>query len=100
MAGGEFRFGTASIYMAREEPLRPRSTNHEAVITWPRFGWNRSHFARTSADLTVSTKGKLGLAKPCWQNRQSGILQAGGGLQPCRAQLARGRALAVSAGIL
>src|SRR6478609_7350368 len=37
MAGGEFRFGTASIYIAGLESIRPPGTSHKRVITWLRF---------------------------------------------------------------
>src|SRR5580692_10463871 len=61
MAGGEFRFGTASIYMAKQKPIRFPGTNHQSVITWPRFGQFHDHSAGISAGLIVSTRGKLGL---------------------------------------
>src|SRR3954447_6336192 len=44
MAGGEFRFGTASIYIAGLESIRPRGTSHKRVITWLRFETVRSSF--------------------------------------------------------
>src|SRR4029077_15663678 len=61
MAGGEFRFGTASIYMAKQKPIRFPCTNHQSVITWPRLGQFHNHSARISAGLILSTKGTLGL---------------------------------------
>src|SRR3954449_2928108 len=44
MAGGAFRFGTASIYIAGLESIRPRGTSHKRVITWLRFETVRSSF--------------------------------------------------------
>src|SRR3954451_4801546 len=44
MGGGEFRFGTASIYIAGLESIRPRGTSHKRVITWLRFETVRSSF--------------------------------------------------------
>src|ERR1700722_12360030 len=63
MAGGEFRFGTASIYMAKQKPIRFPGTNHQSVITWPRLGQFHNHSAGISAGLIVSTRGKLGLTR-------------------------------------
>src|SRR4051812_39851071 len=37
MAGGEFRFGTASIYMAEAESIWLPGTSHKCDITWLRF---------------------------------------------------------------
>src|SRR5271157_1729410 len=62
MAGGEFRFGTASIYMAGGEPIRLSCTSHKRVITWLRFCEVGSRFSRTSAEFIVRARGKLGLA--------------------------------------
>src|ERR1700741_3485199 len=61
MAGGEVRFGTASIYMAAWKSIRSCGTNHISVITWLRHRRFSRHAARTSAGLTVSGRGKLGL---------------------------------------
>src|SRR4051794_28702997 len=49
--GGEVRVGTASIYIAGLESIRPRGTSNKRVITWLRFETVRSSFSRTSADL-------------------------------------------------
>jgi hypothetical protein len=49
--------------MAKQEPIRLRGTNHKRVITWPRFGQLHNYFARTSAGLIVSIRGKLGLTQ-------------------------------------
>src|SRR5271166_4091953 len=38
IAGGEFRFGTASIYMMKHEHIRTRRTSIKYEITWLRFG--------------------------------------------------------------
>jgi hypothetical protein len=37
MAGGEFRFGTASMYMAEHEHIWRQSTSIKKDITWLRF---------------------------------------------------------------
>ncbi len=47
MAGGEFRFGTASIYMVVWVPTRLGSTSHERAITWLRFSMVSSDFSQT-----------------------------------------------------
>src|SRR4051812_24012861 len=62
MAGGEFRFGTASIYMAQRDNIQPNRTSQMRVITWTRFRRPQRHFLSTSAAFIVSARGKLGLA--------------------------------------
>src|SRR3954447_1388473 len=37
MAGGEFRLGTDSIYMADDGHIRPKGTSLKSWITWLRF---------------------------------------------------------------
>src|SRR3954463_5638071 len=61
MAGGEFRFGTASIYMAQRDNIQPNRTSQMRVITWTRFRRPQRHFLSTSAAFIVSARGKLGL---------------------------------------
>jgi 4-pyridoxate dehydrogenase len=51
IAGGESRFGTASIYITELDAIRPHGTTHKGVITWLRFWMRRGSFSRTSADL-------------------------------------------------
>src|SRR3954452_11037766 len=66
MPGGEFRFGTASIYMAQRANIQPNRTSQMRVITWTRFRRPQRHFLSTSAAFIVSARGKLGLAL-LWQ---------------------------------
>src|SRR3954465_1482992 len=61
MPGGEFRFGTASIYMAQRANIQPNRTSQMRVITWTRFRRPQRHFLSTSAAFIVSARGKLGL---------------------------------------
>src|SRR3954452_13122683 len=61
MAGGEFRFGTASIYMAQRDNIQPNRTSQMRVTTWTRFRRPQRHFLSTSAAFIVSARGKLGL---------------------------------------
>src|SRR4051812_27882277 len=60
MAGGEFRFGTASIYMAQRDNIQPNRTSQMRVTTWTRFRRPQRHFLSTSAAFIVSARGKLG----------------------------------------
>src|SRR3954466_13653740 len=62
MAGGEFRFGTASIYMAQRANIQPNRTSQMRVTTWTRFRRPQRHFLSTSAAFIVSARGKLGLS--------------------------------------
>src|SRR3954466_6647211 len=69
MAGGEFRFGTASIYMAQRDNIQPNRTSQMRVITWTRFRRPQRHFLSTSAAFIVSARGKLGLNRVHFENR-------------------------------
>src|SRR3954463_13003039 len=84
MAGGEFRFGTASIYMAQRDNIQPNRTSQMRVITWTRFRRPQRHFLSTSAAFIVSARGKLGLATAQIRN------QCGANVWSC---LMRGREL-------
>src|SRR5689334_11224206 len=61
MVGGELRFGTASIYMAQGDNIRPSRTSKICAVTWRRFRQLQGHFSSTAAAFIVSARGKLGL---------------------------------------
>src|SRR3954451_16190051 len=74
MAGGEFRFGTASIYMAQRDNIQPNRTSQMRVTTWTRFRRPQRHFLSTSAAFIVSARGKLGLGQS--QERPNGEVRS------------------------
>jgi len=59
--GGEFRLGTASIYMAEYEHTRHRRTSVKSWITWLRFRPVPGHIARPIKGLAATGRRKLGL---------------------------------------
>src|SRR4051812_6753939 len=60
MAGGEFRLGTDSIYMADDEHIRRKGTSPKFWITWLRF--QRKYATLESFQLVVRiARRKLGL---------------------------------------
>src|SRR5690348_12813220 len=61
MAGGEFRLGTASIYMAQGDSFRPCRKSRICVNTWTRFRRPQRRSPSTAAAFIVSARGKLGL---------------------------------------
>jgi hypothetical protein len=62
MAGGEFRFGTDSIYMARHQHRPPESTSAKIWITWLHYGCVSGAIASLFNTIAVFRRGKLGLA--------------------------------------
>src|SRR3954468_22067381 len=61
MAGGEFRLGTDSIYMADDGHIRPKGTSLKSWITWLRF--ERKTPGSESFQLLMRiARRKLGLA--------------------------------------
>src|SRR5438270_12974839 len=56
MAGGEFRLGTDSIYMADDGHIRPKSTSPKSWITWLRFGRKRRPSRVSSATYGLRKK--------------------------------------------
>ena len=64
MAGGEFRLGTASIYMADYEHIRSQRTSVKCWITWLRFRPISGLVARAFNGLAVAGRRKLGLEAP------------------------------------
>src|SRR6185437_15862698 len=61
MAGGEFRFGTDSIYMARHQHRPPESTSAKIWITWLHYGCVSGAIASLFNTIAVFRRGKLGL---------------------------------------
>src|ERR1700735_460268 len=61
MAGGELRFGTASIYMAKHEHIRRRRTSTKNWITWLRFRPISACISSHFNGLIVMERRKLGL---------------------------------------
>src|SRR5690348_17020616 len=61
MAGGEFRFGTDSIYMARHQHRPPESTSAKIWITWLHYGCVSGPIASLFNTIAVFRRGKLGL---------------------------------------
>src|SRR5690348_18181754 len=61
MAGGEFRFGTDSIYMARHQRRPPESTSAKIWITWLHYGCVSGPIASLFNTIAVFRRGKLGL---------------------------------------
>src|SRR5690242_1979415 len=61
MAGGEFRFGTDSIYMARHQHRPPDSTSAKIWITWLHYGCVSGAIASLFNTIAVFRRGKLGL---------------------------------------
>ena len=61
MAGGEFRLGTDSIYMAGYEHGRPLRTSLKIEITWLRFGRQSGRKLSFSKGLIILPSRKLGL---------------------------------------
>src|ERR1700755_1490349 len=65
MAGGEFRFGTDSIYMARHQHRPPESTSAKIWITWLHYGCVSGPIASLFNTIAVFRRGKLGIACAC-----------------------------------
>src|SRR5271166_6148888 len=61
MAGGEFRFGTASIYMTKHGQIRERRTSLKSYITWLRSRPVYQRFSRPFNGLVVFGRRKLSL---------------------------------------
>src|ERR1700722_10087227 len=61
MAGGELRFGTASIYMAKHEHIRRSRTSTKNWITWLRFRPISACVSSHFNGLIVMERRKLGL---------------------------------------
>src|SRR3974377_732180 len=61
MAGGEFRFGTDSIYMARHQHRPPESTSAKIWITWLHYGCVSGAIASLFNTIAVFRRGKLGV---------------------------------------
>src|SRR3954447_14710244 len=56
MAGGEFRLGTDSIYMADDGHIRPKGTSPKSWITWLRLERKTRHSRVFSATYGVRKK--------------------------------------------
>src|ERR1700730_12765833 len=63
MAGGEFRLGTASIYMAEAEHTASASTSPKFCITWLHFRPIYRHLASPINGLPTVARRKLGLVR-------------------------------------
>src|SRR5689334_12716684 len=70
MAGGEFRFGTDSIYMARHQHRPPESTSAKIWITWLHYGCVSGPIASLFNTIAVFRRGKLGLGDTLRVNAQ------------------------------
>src|SRR5690348_5785940 len=64
MAGGEFRFGTDSIYMARHQHSRPHRTSTKTWITWLRVRALPAPVANLLKAFAIEGSRKLGLDCP------------------------------------
>src|SRR3982750_155843 len=56
MAGGEFRLGTDSIYIADDGHIRPKGTSPKSWITWLHLERKTRHFRVFSATYGVRKK--------------------------------------------
>src|SRR3954453_8805885 len=81
MAGGEFRLGTDSIYMADDGHIRPKGTSLKSWITWLRFERKTPgsesfqllmRIARRKLGLTAINTSRAGPpdARPEWSTRR------------------------------